>query len=208
MGSRGEGQYYLVTASDVEAAKQKVQAGECKATAAGIGVCGKEAERLLLNWVKVNGQPIKLQESEAIDEVNNDARKFKKGDEVGWDMLDGDVMAGTVTSVSAQSGFNTIEVKRVDGGMLVFGRADKDEPKLRKATPADWKAAQAFYSKAGFSKRLGRNEHAETQEPPKRMAGVEFMHRLNEGLLVVRSLRPKLTESNASPWSQLAAKGV
>lgn len=44
--------------------------------------------------------------------------------------------------------------------------------------------------------RDAADEQVETQEPSKRMAGVEFMHRLNEGLLVVRSLRPKLTESN------------
>ena len=42
--------------------------------------------------------------------------------------------------------------------------------------------------------RAAKHYGLQERDEPKRMAGVEFMHWLNEGLLVVRSLRPKLTE--------------
>lgn len=63
---------------------------------------------------------------------------YKVGEKVAWDMIDENVMAGTVTFV----GFTSYNVTRVDGGSCTLPFFA-----TRKATPEDVLAACDFYTK-------------------------------------------------------------
>lgn len=65
---------------------------------------------------------------------------LKVGDQIAWNMRDGNVMTGTITQMWA----DTFTVKRVDGGICSVKR-----DKVRAATYDDVMAAVKFFAEIG-----------------------------------------------------------